>query len=327
MLMFSLTLAPLNSSVSVPSPPSTVSLPSPGFQMKVSSPAPSWAVSLPRPPMTTSLPSPPSSVSLPSPPVIVSLPAPPSMREVDQAGEAVARRDDVVAAVGVDHEVLGGADVDVERRRRDAIEAHARAVRRDGERLGAVAAVDLGGVVAVAALEQVVVVARIPDHRVVAGLAEHLVVAVAAGQRVVAGAAEQQVVAALAEEDVVAGLAEQLVVRPSRRSACRCRCRRTGWRRAARRSISSSASVSSPSWPNTWINEVLATVAVPPRTGTAPPFTRSLPAASRLSRDGVLAGVADHGEHSGVREKASFGSHWCCPYMKFRPQRRAAHWP
>src|SRR3954454_24207426 len=40
MLMFSLILAPLNASVSVPLPPSTVSLPSPGFQTKVSSPAP-----------------------------------------------------------------------------------------------------------------------------------------------------------------------------------------------------------------------------------------------------------------------------------------------
>ena len=38
--MFSLTLAPLNSMVSLPSWPSTVSLPSPGFQTKVSSPAP-----------------------------------------------------------------------------------------------------------------------------------------------------------------------------------------------------------------------------------------------------------------------------------------------
>ena len=40
MSMFSLTLAPLNSSVSLPPWPSTVSLPSPGFQTKVSSPAP-----------------------------------------------------------------------------------------------------------------------------------------------------------------------------------------------------------------------------------------------------------------------------------------------
>ena len=93
----------------------------------------------------------------------------------------------------------------------DAVEAHARAVGRDGEGLGAVAAVDLGGVGAVAALDQVAAVARVPDHAVVAGLAEHLVVAGAAGQHVVAVAAEQEVVAALAEQRVVAGLAEELV--------------------------------------------------------------------------------------------------------------------
>ena len=46
----------------------------------------------------------------------------------------------------------------------DAVEAHARAVRRDGEGLGAVAAVDLGGVVAVAALEEVGAAAGVPDH-------------------------------------------------------------------------------------------------------------------------------------------------------------------
>ena len=132
--------------------------------------------------------------------------------ELDQGGEAVAGGDDVVAAIGVDDEIFGGADVEGERRRADAVEAHARAVGGDGEGLGAVAAVDLGGVGAVAALDEVGVVARIPDHAVVAGLAEHLVVAVAAGQRVVAGAAEQQVVAALAEQGVVARLAEQQVV-------------------------------------------------------------------------------------------------------------------
>ena len=132
--------------------------------------------------------------------------------ERDEAGEAIARGDDVVAAIGVDHEILGGADIERERSGADAIEAHARAVGRDGELLGAVAAIDLGGVVAVAAFHQVGAVAGIPDHAVVAGFAEHLVVAGAAGERVVAGAAEQQIVAALAEQDVVAGLAEQQVV-------------------------------------------------------------------------------------------------------------------
>ena len=78
-----------------------------------------------------------------------------------------------------------------------------------GENLGAVAAVDLGGVVAGSALEQIGVVARVPDHAVVAALAEDLVVGVAAGERVVARAAEQEVEAALAEEGVVAALAEE----------------------------------------------------------------------------------------------------------------------
>ena len=73
MSMFSSTLAPLNSIVSLPAPPSTVSLPSPGFQTKVSSPAPRLATSLPRPPMTVSLPALPVMVSLPSPPLIVRL--------------------------------------------------------------------------------------------------------------------------------------------------------------------------------------------------------------------------------------------------------------
>jgi hypothetical protein len=38
-----------------------------------------------------------------------------------------------------------------------------------------------------------------------------------------------------------------------------------------------------PPRPKTWIRAVLATVGVPPMTGTAPPFTRIFPAASRLT--------------------------------------------
>ena len=132
-------------------------------------------------------------------------------RDADQRGEIAGGGEAVVAAVHVDDEVLGGADVEGERRRVEAVEAHARAVGGDGEDLGAVAAIDLGGVGAGAAFVQVGVVARVPDHAVVAGLAEDLVVAVAAGQGVVVGAAEQEVVAALAEQRVVAGLAEQLI--------------------------------------------------------------------------------------------------------------------
>ena len=40
--------------------------------------------------------------------------------------------------------------------------------------------------------------------------------------------------------------------------------------------------VSLPPRPNTWISAVLATVGVPPKTGTAPPLTRIAPAALRL---------------------------------------------
>ena len=131
--------------------------------------------------------------------------------ELDEVGEAVTGGDDIVAAIGVDDEVFGGADVEEERSGADAVEAHARAVGRDREVLGAVAAVDLRRIGAVAALHEVVVIARVPDHAIVAGFAEHLVVAIAAVQHVVARAAEQQVVAAFAKEGVVARLAEQQI--------------------------------------------------------------------------------------------------------------------
>ena len=131
---------------------------------------------------------------------------------MDQRSETVSGGEDVVAAVHVKDEVLGGADVEREWRRADTIETHASAVGSDRENFGAVAAVDLGGVDAVAALHQVGAVARIPDHAIVAGLTEHLVVAGAAGQRVVAVAAEQQIVAALALQNVVTRAAEQLIV-------------------------------------------------------------------------------------------------------------------
>ena len=132
--------------------------------------------------------------------------------ELDQVGEAISSGEDVVAAVHVKHEVLGGADVERERRRAETIKANAVAVGRDRKDFGPVAAIDLGGIDAVAAFHQVGTLARVPDHEVVAGLAEHLVVAGAADQRVVAVAAEQKVVAALAFERVVAGAAEQLII-------------------------------------------------------------------------------------------------------------------
>src|SRR3954470_19637174 len=44
-----------------------------------------------------------------------------------------------------------------------------------------------------------------------------------------------------------------------------------------------SATLSAPSRPKTWTREVLATVGVPPDAVTAPPLTRTVPAASRLT--------------------------------------------
>ena len=116
--------------------------------------------------------------------------------DLDQRGQVPGGGEAVVAAVGVDDEVLGGADVDRERCRVEAVEPDTRAVGRGGELLGAAAAVDLDGVGAGAAFVEVGVVARVPDHPVVAALAEGLVVGVAAGERVVLAAAEEEVDAA-----------------------------------------------------------------------------------------------------------------------------------
>ena len=180
-------------------------------------------------------------------------------------------------------EVLGRAHVDREGRRVEPVEAHARAVRGDGEDLVAAAAVDLGGVGAGAALVQVGVVARVPDHAVVAALAEHLVVGVAAGQRVVARRRRT-------------GSRS----RPCR-AGCRCRPGRTACRRPT-----PPVSVSLPAPPKRLArgsapfalverDRVVAGLAerpgsgrcwrrsaTPPVIATAPPLTRMLPAASRL---------------------------------------------
>ena len=129
----------------------------------------------------------------------------------DEGGQVAGCGEAVVAAVGIDGQLLGGADVDRERRGIEAVEPDARAVGRGGELLGAVAAVDLDRVAAVSAFVEVGVVAGVPHHPVVAALAEALVVCVAAGEGVVVGTAEQRSRAPTAEEGVVAALAEELV--------------------------------------------------------------------------------------------------------------------
>src|SRR5262245_31426994 len=132
-------------------------------------------------------------------------------RQADEGGQVAGGAEIVVAAVHIEDEVLRCADVEAEWSGADAIEAHTRAVGRDCECFGPVAAVDLRRIGAVAAFEKVAAITWVPDHAIVAALAKYLVVARAAGQHVVARAAEQQVVSAFAEEGIVACAAEQLV--------------------------------------------------------------------------------------------------------------------
>ena len=134
-------------------------------------------------------------------------------RDADKGRQIAGGAETVVAAVHVEDEVFGGADIDAERSRVDPVKAHARAVGGDREVLGAAAAIDLGDIFgAAAAFVEVGVVARVPNHAVVAAFAEHLVVVIATGQRVVVVAAEQKIEASFAEEGIVARLSEQLVV-------------------------------------------------------------------------------------------------------------------
>ncbi len=142
MSIFSAMLAPLNCSVSLPClafhrVAAVAGIPDRRCRRR----APSRAVSLPRPPVTE----------------VVAVAA-------DQHVVAVAAGDGVVAGAAVDvsviraarplpardrcrrrrpamkDEIFGGADIEEERRRTDAVEAHARAVGGDGEDLVAVAA-------------------------------------------------------------------------------------------------------------------------------------------------------------------------------------------
>ena len=218
--------------------------------------------------------------------------------DLDQRGQVAGGGEAVVAAVGVEHEVLGGADVDREGRRIDPVEPHPGPVGRGGEDLGAAAAVDLHGVGPAAAFVEVGVVAGVPDHRVVAAPTEGLIVGVAAGERVVAAPAEQQVEAAAALEGVVASCGRRAGRRRRRRVSVSSPVPPKRLARGSAPFVSSRAITSLPAWPNTWMSAVLATVGVPPETGIAPLFTRIVPAASRLIGDRVGAAVAEDGEHA-----------------------------
>ena len=71
----------------------------------------------------------------------------------DEGGQIARGAEAVVAAVHVEDEVFGRADVEAEGAGIEPVETHARAVGGDGEDLGAVAAIDLGGIGAGPAFE------------------------------------------------------------------------------------------------------------------------------------------------------------------------------
>src|SRR6185312_917569 len=214
----------------------------------------------------------------------------------------------VVAAIGVEDELLAGADIDRERRRVDAVEAHARAVGGDREHLGAVAAVDLDGINAGAAFEQVAVVAGIPDHEVVAALAEDLIVAVAARQGVVVGAAEQKVEAAAAEEHVVAGLAEQhIVARATGRRVVAGATEQVRGRQGPVRLVEPDVVVAAQSERLNQAGVRDRRRAAQDRDGAA--VDQDGPGGIAADGDDVVEIVAEYAEHAGVRQKGRGDGH------------------
>jgi hypothetical protein len=228
--------------------------------------------------------------------------------ELDQIGKAVPGGNNVVAAVRVDDEILGRANIDGEGRRVGAVEAYARTVGRDGKGFGAVTAVDLRRVDAVAAFEEVGVVARIPDHAIVAGFAEHLVVAISANQRVVARAAEQQVVAAFAEEGVVARAAEQLVrARAASQHVVAGAAEQQGGGERPVGFVERDRVVAA-------LAEYLDLSGISDRgcaalDGYGPPVHENLPSSIAAGHDRVIEGVTELGEQVGGGRKRRFDSH------------------
>ena len=270
MSIFSLMLAPLNSSVSLPAWPSTVSLPSPGFQTNVSSPAPSKAVSLPRPPMTRSLPWLPMIMSSPSPPLsvrltwpalrpealMVSLPprpltvsesrAPSAPAIVTGAGRPVTTTEAPLLATVTVSSPAGAVDDDgvgrpvalAAARRRRQVEVDLRDGGAgqvvDGDGVGAAQGVELDVLDAVEVHGDVGDVAGEP-HAAAVGRDVDLLGDVGAveQQRVGAGLALDDVaaVAGVPDEGVVAGAEQGGVVAAAADRRCRCRRRRSAGRR------------------------------------------------------------------------------------------------
>src|SRR5207253_1835827 len=62
--------------------------------------------------------------------------------DLDQGCQIAARREGVIAAIGVEYEKLAGADIEEEGSRVETIEAHASAIGRRGETLIPITAVD-----------------------------------------------------------------------------------------------------------------------------------------------------------------------------------------
>src|SRR5882724_11146173 len=282
MSMFSLALEPLKSRVSKPAWPSTTSLPSPGAQVNTSSPAPMKVVSLPWLPSMTSLPSPPSSRSAPWPPTIVSLPAPPSIaRWADVADSALASILSspplalMTMASVVPTSMVNGAGSMRSTRTRAPLVARANSS---------------------APLPPLTSRVSTPEPPSARSLSSP-------GFQIMRSSPASPNIWSSPSPPVNVSLPSP----PNRRSAPP-RPRRTSlplwpkiWSapeppkavslpappnsraRGSAPLVSSRERVSLPPNPNIWMSPVFATVGWPPATGTAPPFTRIVPAASRLA--------------------------------------------
>ncbi len=119
-------------------------------------------------------------------------------RDLNQGGQVPRACECIVAAVGIEDEVFGGADVEEERGGVDAVEPHPGAVGGHREVFVPVTPIDLDGIDAVAALHEVGSVAGIPVELVVARTHVRGIVAGAAVKRFRAAAADQGIIVRLA---------------------------------------------------------------------------------------------------------------------------------